>query len=177
MIGVVALLVLGPKRLPEVARTLGRGLGEFRRASNELRQSLAIDEIQNELRGGLTGGGATRRPMKRPEADDRPAQAGDELPSDASAPPAPHPGELPLDADPHEHHDVDAAGGGADEGAREAAAPTAPVRDADPELGTVPVARRANQPRDPATPTHEPSASTPPDEATDDASAAERERG
>jgi len=37
---VVALLVLGPKRLPEVARSLGRGLAEFRRASSDLRQSL-----------------------------------------------------------------------------------------------------------------------------------------
>ena len=31
-IGVVALLVLGPKRLPEVARALGHGLREFRDA-------------------------------------------------------------------------------------------------------------------------------------------------
>ncbi len=37
---VVALLVLGPKRLPEVARSLGRGMAEFRRASSELRSSL-----------------------------------------------------------------------------------------------------------------------------------------
>ncbi len=37
---VVALLVLGPKRLPEVARSLGRGIAGFRRASTELRQSL-----------------------------------------------------------------------------------------------------------------------------------------
>ena len=36
----MALLVLGPKRLPEVARSLGRGMAEFRRASSELRQSL-----------------------------------------------------------------------------------------------------------------------------------------
>ena len=42
----VALLVLGPKRLPEIARTLGRGMAEFRRASNELRTSLVapLDE-------------------------------------------------------------------------------------------------------------------------------------
>jgi TatA/E family protein of Tat protein translocase len=39
---VVALLVLGPKRLPEVARSLGRGMAEFRRASSELRSSLTI---------------------------------------------------------------------------------------------------------------------------------------
>lgn len=38
---VVALLVLGPKRLPEIARSLGRGMAEFRRASNDLRTSLS----------------------------------------------------------------------------------------------------------------------------------------
>jgi sec-independent protein translocase protein TatA len=37
---VVALLVLGPKRLPEMARSLGRGMAEFRRASNEFTRSL-----------------------------------------------------------------------------------------------------------------------------------------
>jgi TatA/E family protein of Tat protein translocase len=36
---VVALLVFGPNKLPEIARSLGRGLAEFRRASNELRHS------------------------------------------------------------------------------------------------------------------------------------------
>ncbi len=36
----VALLVLGPKKLPEIARSLGRGMAEFRRASTELRNSL-----------------------------------------------------------------------------------------------------------------------------------------
>jgi len=34
----IGLLVLGPKRLPELARSLGRGLSEFRRASTDLRQ-------------------------------------------------------------------------------------------------------------------------------------------
>jgi len=37
---VVALLVFGPARLPELARSLGRGLAEFRRASTDLRQTL-----------------------------------------------------------------------------------------------------------------------------------------
>ncbi len=37
---VIGLLVLGPKRLPEIARSLGRGMNEFRRASTELRESL-----------------------------------------------------------------------------------------------------------------------------------------
>lgn len=37
---VIALIVFGPKRLPELARSLGRGVAEFRRASTDLRQTL-----------------------------------------------------------------------------------------------------------------------------------------
>ena len=42
----VAYLLFGPKKLPEIARTLGKGLGELRRASNELKYSLE-EEIKN----------------------------------------------------------------------------------------------------------------------------------
>ena len=42
----IAFLLFGPKKLPEIARTLGKGLGELRRASNELKNSLE-DEIRN----------------------------------------------------------------------------------------------------------------------------------
>lgn len=37
----VALVVFGPKRLPELARSMGRALGEFRQASTDLRQTLS----------------------------------------------------------------------------------------------------------------------------------------
>ena len=67
----VALLVFGPKRVPELARTVGRGLAEFRRASNDLRKTLALDELQQDLRRDLTGNQTIQRP------EDRPAQAGD----------------------------------------------------------------------------------------------------
>lgn len=40
---VVALLIFGPKRLPDLARTLGKGLAEFRRASYDLRHSFNLD--------------------------------------------------------------------------------------------------------------------------------------
>jgi len=40
---VVALLVLGPKRLPDAARSMGRSLAEFRRASNEIRNALVLE--------------------------------------------------------------------------------------------------------------------------------------
>ncbi len=42
----IAFLLFGPKKLPEIARVLGKGLGELRRASNELKSSLE-DEIRN----------------------------------------------------------------------------------------------------------------------------------
>jgi sec-independent protein translocase protein TatA len=37
---VVALLVVGPKRLPEVGRSIGRGLREFRKAQDEVKETL-----------------------------------------------------------------------------------------------------------------------------------------
>jgi TatA/E family protein of Tat protein translocase len=40
VIFVVALLVFGPNKLPELARNLGKSLAEFRRASNDLRRSI-----------------------------------------------------------------------------------------------------------------------------------------
>ena len=43
IIFVVALLIFGPKRLPDLARTLGKGLAEFRRASYDLRHSFNLD--------------------------------------------------------------------------------------------------------------------------------------
>jgi Tat protein translocase TatB subunit len=42
---VIALIVLGPKRLPEVARTLGKAMAEFRRQSSEI-----MDEFQAQAR-------------------------------------------------------------------------------------------------------------------------------
>ena len=43
----VALIVLGPKRLPEIARTLGKGLAEFRRTTDELKEE--IREVEEEI--------------------------------------------------------------------------------------------------------------------------------
>ncbi len=44
---VIALIIFGPRKLPELGRSLGRSLAEFRRASNELRQTLD-EEIRLE---------------------------------------------------------------------------------------------------------------------------------
>lgn len=45
LILVLALLLFGPKKLPEIGKQLGKGLGEFKRASNDLKRSIE-DEIE-----------------------------------------------------------------------------------------------------------------------------------
>ncbi len=47
IIFVIALIVFGPRKLPELGRSLGKSLAEFKRASNELRSTLE-DEIRLE---------------------------------------------------------------------------------------------------------------------------------
>ena len=49
----LALIIFGPRKLPELGRSLGRSLGEFKRASNELRTTLD-DEIRSEERKAVT---------------------------------------------------------------------------------------------------------------------------
>jgi TatA/E family protein of Tat protein translocase len=44
LILVVALLVVGPKKLPELARSLGRGLAEFRKTADEFKESIYADD-------------------------------------------------------------------------------------------------------------------------------------
>jgi len=39
IIFVLALIIFGPRKLPEIGKSIGKGLSEFRRASNELRQT------------------------------------------------------------------------------------------------------------------------------------------
>ena len=45
---VVALVVLGPKRLPEVARTLGKALAEFRRQTADVMQEFQVQALLDD---------------------------------------------------------------------------------------------------------------------------------
>ena len=47
IIYVIALIIFGPRKLPELGRSLGKSLAEFKRASNELRSTLE-EEIRLE---------------------------------------------------------------------------------------------------------------------------------
>lgn len=64
IIFVIALIIFGPRKLPELGKSLGRSLSEFKRASNELRSTLE-DEIRVEDQKG-----AAKTPA---EGNDRPS--------------------------------------------------------------------------------------------------------
>ena len=53
IIFVIALLVFGPRKLPQLGKSLGKSIGEFKRASNELRstleQEIRVEETRKEI--------------------------------------------------------------------------------------------------------------------------------
>tara|TARA_B100000315_G_C14100596_1_gene373538 strand:- start:206 stop:466 length:261 start_codon:yes stop_codon:yes gene_type:complete len=55
---VIALLVLGPRKLPELARSLGRGLAEFRKATSGVTEEIdnARIMLEEEARQAAEGG-------------------------------------------------------------------------------------------------------------------------
>lgn len=52
IIMVIALIIFGPRKLPELGRSLGKSIGEFKKASNELKSTLEeeirMEEIKEE---------------------------------------------------------------------------------------------------------------------------------
>jgi TatA/E family protein of Tat protein translocase len=50
LIFVVALIVFGPKKLPEIGRTLGKALGEFKKATDELKNTIEREVRVEELK-------------------------------------------------------------------------------------------------------------------------------
>ena len=48
IIAALALIVLGPKKLPDLARSLGRGFAEFKRATNELKSTIEMESRAHE---------------------------------------------------------------------------------------------------------------------------------
>ena len=51
---IIALLVIGPKKLPELAKSLGRAIGEFKRATHDLKDAINVDETVKEFKKPLT---------------------------------------------------------------------------------------------------------------------------
>ncbi len=53
LILLLALIIFGPRRLPEMGRTIGKSLKEFRQATSDLRQELEVDlEVEPPMAKG-----------------------------------------------------------------------------------------------------------------------------
>ena len=50
MIFIVALIVFGPRKLPEIGKTLGKALGEFKKATDELKNTIEREVHVEELK-------------------------------------------------------------------------------------------------------------------------------
>jgi TatA/E family protein of Tat protein translocase len=50
MIFIVALIVFGPKRLPEIGRTLGKALGEFKKATDDFKSTIEREVHVEEMK-------------------------------------------------------------------------------------------------------------------------------
>ncbi|HEV8118253.1 MAG TPA: twin-arginine translocase TatA/TatE family subunit [Thermoanaerobaculia bacterium] len=55
LIFIVALIVFGPKKLPEIGKSIGKGLAEFKRASDDLKRT-----IESEIEQGKTEAAAVK---------------------------------------------------------------------------------------------------------------------
>lgn len=75
VIFVIGLIVLGPKRLPDLARTLGRSLAEFRRTSSDLRREFMDVAEEVKIDPERLEGGRDERDASHSE-DAAPPQAG-----------------------------------------------------------------------------------------------------
>ena len=96
VIFIVALIVFGPKKLPELGKSLGRAMGEFKRSSQEFRDSLESEveaskikedllRQQKEVRDSLVSAGKTETPAADNPAAKGPAGETQEKSSDTHA--------------------------------------------------------------------------------------------
>lgn len=113
----VALIVFGPKKLPELAKSLGRALGEFKRATSDLKQSIetetgmdqvrsSLNEVKEDIKSHVDLAGSVQNPPEPPstptpdepsdEPLDRLKSAFDALNDDSHEPPT----DPPADQDP-----------------------------------------------------------------------------
>ncbi len=58
----VALIVIGPKKLPELAKSLGRALGEFKKATNDLKESIELESETRNVKEAFEGLGQPGKP-------------------------------------------------------------------------------------------------------------------
>src|SRR3954463_3517332 len=73
IIFVIALIIFGPRKLPELGRSLGKSINEFKRASNELRstieEEIRLDDTKERTTTAAAAPAATTPPVVTPAAE------------------------------------------------------------------------------------------------------------
>jgi TatA/E family protein of Tat protein translocase len=84
----VALIVIGPKKLPDLAKSLGKAMGEFKKATSDLKESMQIDTELKEVKSAFNDigrddlketTGSTSGKDETPEADKLEGRDGDAM--------------------------------------------------------------------------------------------------
>ncbi len=106
VIFVVALIVFGPKRLPELARSMGKAMGQLRSAVSDVKT-----EVEKEIRMAETGLDIEDMPAwkRRDEgpAEQPPGERESEKSKDQGSQPQEEQGDQPQETDPAEHESQD----------------------------------------------------------------------
>ena len=70
----IALIVIGPKKLPDLAKSLGRALREFKKATSELKESIELDSELKEVKKSFTNSISDKKGAlkSQPEVTDNP---------------------------------------------------------------------------------------------------------
>jgi TatA/E family protein of Tat protein translocase len=87
----VALIVIGPKKLPDLAKSLGKAMGEFKKATSDLKESMQIDTELKEVKSAFddiakddpkpaaTESGAVNAHPSEEMSSDSPSQTADSM--------------------------------------------------------------------------------------------------
>lgn len=86
LILVVALIVFGPRRLPEIGKSMGKMLAEFRKASNDFKRTIE-DELEAEKSKESQAAPPPTPESTAPVAEATPADAGSPVPPEAGVTP------------------------------------------------------------------------------------------
>jgi sec-independent protein translocase protein TatB len=65
----IALIVIGPKKLPDLAKSLGRAMREFKKATNEFKETIQIDEDLSDVKKAFDGLGDDVKESVSPKKD------------------------------------------------------------------------------------------------------------
>ena len=85
----IALIVVGPKKLPEIGRTIGKSLREFRKASSEVRDHLSLGLDDDDDRTAPASGSAWKASTTQTSAQNNGSGSQEHLPSGADEPSGP----------------------------------------------------------------------------------------